>query len=421
MTKFDRFERQLPDLFVDLASARVPDYFDDLLQVTARTRQRPAWASIERWLPVDLTIPAPLGRARLVPRLALLVLVGLLALAALLAFVGSHRTQLPAPFGPAANGALYFNTASGDVLTADPMTLASKTLIVAKPAANAEGVLPSRNGLLIAFGTKVTGGEQLSVANADGSNLHVLPGTWINQSEIDWSPTDAEIAIVSDVAGVPSISILEADGSSSRSLKLGLEVHNLWYLADGELLFHGATLTDAQTYGIYIVNPDGSGLHAISQTSTVDNWLGVIPSPDGARLLYYKWVDVPLEHGRLHVIDTASGTDTSILVAGTTASDEFESPIFSPDGRSILFKWFTSDGNVRLATVPAGGGTAVLFGPAVHYDVSPDPLFSPDGRSVIAWYPALKELWLFDPSGQVADRKLALAVTDVPTWQRVAP
>jgi hypothetical protein len=421
MSTFDRLERQLPELMADLASARVPDYFDDLLQATARTRQRPAWASLERWIPVDLTMPAPLGRARLVPRLALLLLIGVLAVAAVLVLVGSHQTRLPPPFGPAANGLLYFEAANGDVVSADPVTLATRT-IMKVPAANADGVMPSRNGRSIILMSKVAGVEQLSIANLDGSNLRVLPGSWTNFSEIDVSPNDAQIAIVSDIEGVPSISIIEANGSSSRSLNLGLETHSIWYLPDGRLLFQGSTTTGVPRYGIYTVNTDGTGLQLIGKTDVVNTWLSLMPSQDGKRLVYHKWVDAPREHGRLHVIDIASGIDTMVQVAGTTPSDEFLDPTFSRDGKSILFKWFTADQAVRLAVVPSGGGTAVLLGPAVHADVPPDGGFSPDDKSVMAWYPSLQQLWLLDPTGRVAgDRKLSLPVTGNPPWQRLAP
>ena len=48
-TPIDPFERQLPDLLPDLAAARTPDYLIDILGQTARTRQRPAWATPGRW------------------------------------------------------------------------------------------------------------------------------------------------------------------------------------------------------------------------------------------------------------------------------------------------------------------------------------------------------------------------------------
>jgi hypothetical protein len=51
-TPIDPFERRLPQTFTDLAAARTPDYLIDILGQTARTRQRPAWASPGRWNPM---------------------------------------------------------------------------------------------------------------------------------------------------------------------------------------------------------------------------------------------------------------------------------------------------------------------------------------------------------------------------------
>src|SRR4029078_9915810 len=60
MTTFDRIERRLPELIEELASATVPDYFDDMLRHTSRSRQRPAWSALERWLlmgVIDRSVP----------------------------------------------------------------------------------------------------------------------------------------------------------------------------------------------------------------------------------------------------------------------------------------------------------------------------------------------------------------------------
>ncbi len=86
-----------------------PDYVDDLLTQTARSRQRSAWRFPERWLPMDLTARAPTITGRQVPfRLIGLVALVVLALAVGAAlFVGSQR-RLPAPFGPAANGVIVY-------------------------------------------------------------------------------------------------------------------------------------------------------------------------------------------------------------------------------------------------------------------------------------------------------------------------
>jgi hypothetical protein len=64
MTTIDPFERELPSALDDLADARTPDYFIDLLGRTARTRQRPAWAIPGRW-------PIPMPAHTIRPTLAL--------------------------------------------------------------------------------------------------------------------------------------------------------------------------------------------------------------------------------------------------------------------------------------------------------------------------------------------------------------
>lgn len=62
MTPIDPFERQLPVALTRLADPRTPDYLTDILGRTARTRQRSAWRSLERWLPVpSLTSPRALA------------------------------------------------------------------------------------------------------------------------------------------------------------------------------------------------------------------------------------------------------------------------------------------------------------------------------------------------------------------------
>ena len=45
LEQFERFERGIPQLMDELASPQLPDYLDDMLRQTARTSQRPAWAS----------------------------------------------------------------------------------------------------------------------------------------------------------------------------------------------------------------------------------------------------------------------------------------------------------------------------------------------------------------------------------------
>ena len=102
MTAFDRFEQDLPELMTELAAARVPDYLDDMLRQSARTRQRPRWSALERWIPMGVI--ARTAPVRQVPWRSIVVaaLLIVLAAAAVALFVGSRQRRLPPPFGPPA-------------------------------------------------------------------------------------------------------------------------------------------------------------------------------------------------------------------------------------------------------------------------------------------------------------------------------
>ena len=70
MTAFDRLDvldARVSGALDEIAAPSRPDYLDDIFQVTARTRQRPRWTFLERWLPMDTAIVRPAGRFRAIP------------------------------------------------------------------------------------------------------------------------------------------------------------------------------------------------------------------------------------------------------------------------------------------------------------------------------------------------------------------
>ena len=143
MTTFDRFERAIPELMTELAPARVPDYFDDMLRQTASHRQRPAWSYPERWLPVEITARPLSARSFPWRPLAILALIALLVAAGLAVYVGS-QAKLPPPFGVAGNGVLLYHAPGGAVVSFDPKTGAQSTL--ATEADHRGEPVPSRDG-----------------------------------------------------------------------------------------------------------------------------------------------------------------------------------------------------------------------------------------------------------------------------------
>jgi Tol biopolymer transport system component len=421
MTPFDRVEQHLPELIDELASAHVPDYVDTLLQRTTRTRQRPAWSSLERWLPMGV-----IARTAFVPRLPwrALALVALLVLAivgALLFASGSSR-RLPAPFGPAANGSIPYSTDGGDINSVDPMTGVSTT-IVGGPGKDKAPLL-SRDGTKFLF-VRDEATEALFVANVDGTGVRRLAEGFFAPSDLDrspfeWSPSGAQVAAVADVfpGSLRNLTILATDGSATTTLDLGLNVSDVSWRPNGrELVFRGEK--DA-TYGLYLVNADGSALRAIAPVNDLQyDWREPMLSQDGSLITFASSGGV--SNDGIHVLGVDTGVDRLLEFDGSVDYQEYM-PQFSPDGAHLVFQRYGEGDKNQLAIVPvAGGGKAVPIGPRqANGGAAPFVSFSPDGSMILATYPTDGTTWLLATNGG-SDRQASWAGTKFQSWQRLAP
>jgi Tol biopolymer transport system component len=424
MTTFQRFEESIPRLMDDLAPARVPDYFDDLLQATANQRQRPAWTYPERWLPVDITArPVALRSIPLRPML-IVVIVTLAVVAGLVALAGS-RPALPPPFGPAGNGLLVTAFPDHSIVTIDPVS--GRTSVLAPASANRGEPIPSRDGRRIMFFQDVPGAAPIVVTDFDGSHPTVLAGEYVEPASFDWSPDDRHLAFTARSRGTVAISVAATDGSSATTLPLERDVRDLWYLPDGRLAIIAAAErggrcdrdlgTGPSGCALFTVRTDGTGLDPIVPASAFDG-LGVNPSPDGSKVLYVQWSAGA--DGRLRVVDLETREDRPVPISDPPARYSINHAWFSPDGTSILFDFFEVDGD-HWAVIAASGGPIRRIGRT--WTGEADAAWSPDGRSVIAWYKTDgggDELWLLDPTGAGNDRRLPIDLPWLPMWQRVS-
>ncbi|HYC07517.1 MAG TPA: hypothetical protein VEG29_06295 [Candidatus Binatia bacterium] len=119
MTTHDGFTPLLDAWLAEEGRITTPDYLDEVFTRTSRMRQRPAWLSPGRWLPMSTTtLDARLYSLRpAVKYVALAVVLIAAVLAATLLLAGAHR--VPPPFGPAANGRVFFD-ASGSIVSTMP-------------------------------------------------------------------------------------------------------------------------------------------------------------------------------------------------------------------------------------------------------------------------------------------------------------
>jgi Tol biopolymer transport system component len=398
MNRSDGFDRHVSEWLHADAEHRVPDHLGAVLRRTRTERQRPAWSSLERWLPVDTTFRPGLFSAssrRLV--LAALVLVALLAL--VLVAVGSRQQRLPAPFGPARNGVLLAS-ADGDIFRIDPTTGQHTSLIGGSQFDF--GPLFSRDGTKFSFlrGAPTDCGKSdcgliLVVANADGTGVQALTQGLPALDSVDWSPDGRQIAILSEAPTFNGhvIDVVNVDGTGMRTLDVGRPAHEITWLpsAANEIVFRGEQLnaTDPPP-GIFAVRSDGTGLRQISTTpaTSANDYHTIALSPDGTLVAYRD--DGDPGGFQIHVMDLQ--TKAARILPGPRGQ---LGPVFSPDSRLVVYLRGLPNDQYQLVVAPADGSTSgTAVGPTGP--LGPDGptinnyFWSPDGTAVLANYDADK-------------------------------
>ncbi len=423
MNPSDAFDRHVSDWLHADAEHRVPEHLDAVLRRTRTERQRPAWSSLERWLPIDISRhrsvfsqPAS-GRT-----LALLAVLALLITAIVAFAVGSHH-PLPAPFGLARNGALLAS-ANGDIFSIDPRTGADSPLI--KDANQDFGPLFSRDGTKFLFLRAGNGGLKLVVANADGTGVREITPAVDGLDQVDWSPDSTRIAFLSGTNGRHAINIINVDGTGLETLPVRQPANQLnWLPPDGrQILFRGEHLLDSDPpAGIFSIRPDGTGLRQVSTRPALDknDYQDLAVSPDGTLVAYR---DVALEgRFRVRLLDLRTGGDRDLWEPADAVGSG--GPVFSPDGRSILYLRWYADNSTQLVLAPLDGSqTDIALGP--HGPLGQDGptinnyQFTPDGTAVIANYDSEKVERLLpvdgSPAAVLIRGDLAFAA-----YQRLAP
>ncbi len=424
MTASERFEHRLETGLVDLAEARFPDYFDDAIAETRRTRQRPAWTFPGRWLPMDIA-----RRRAYVPSLpwrAIALAITLLLIAALTLLIVGSRPRLPAPFGLARNGEIPFDT-NGDLYIGDPITGSSR-LLLAGPETDIDPAF-SRSGSLIAF-VRIEPGDDRSTLwtiRPDGSRLtKVTPQPLIAQNYWDWGGSDDTLVYSSKEAGVPRLHVAKADGSSPP--RILVDDIGIWTVSirppDGrEAVVRG---TDKGHAGVYIVDL-ATGAHrtlvAPDATPYEDHDFGDPRfSPDGMRVAYQHW-DRTFTNMQLHVID-ADGTSDHVIHWDNATFEGW--PVWSSDSKRIVFQRAFQVGTEHLSFGnPFAIGNADGTGKAI--EISPrlggngaHAEFSPDGTKILMRTQDAGTQLILDPNGGPWTT-VPWSSWSYPNWQRLAP
>ena len=220
------------------AEHRVPEHLDAVLRRTRTERQRPAWSSLERWLPVEPTLAShrPPGSpgcwsssADRSPRCC--------------RSVRSARASAPGAVRPGAQRRHRLGH-DGDIYAVDPVTHAERLLVGGETFDFGPGF--SRDGTKFMFlrGAGDAGDDEglsLVVANADGTAIRELTPSVQGLDWIDWSPDSKQIVFLSrKTAKAPGvINVVNVDGSGLTTLDVGKPAHFVSWLPPlgGEIVF----------------------------------------------------------------------------------------------------------------------------------------------------------------------------------------
>src|SRR3954452_14315477 len=403
------------------AAIREPEpLLGEVLARTARTRRRSAWRIPERWFPVSTITTRLEGAPRFPWRAVAVIAILVVALAVGALLVGSRAKPMPAPFGPAQNGALAYSV-NGDIRALDSLTGTAHDVIDGTTFDS--GALFSPDGTRIVFvrGVMASADAELWTGDADGSHQRRLAATpQIGWAE--WSPQGDAIAVSLD--GEQSlIRMVRADGNGSTDIETSLAaaINPIFRPSDGRQVTFRGKATDG-TWGLYLIGRDGSGLKRLdldpgfatdeSYGINADYYFdGPAWSPDGARLVYYTLEPALASLAgpgfRIHVADiSGSGDVTSdrMLEFDPTADDEFAAA-WLPRGDGIVFE--TIEGIVHrlmVADLVPGSQPRDL---GLKDTEGIGFIVSPDGRKVIS-------------STKFGGKDRVIAATDLETLQTTA-
>jgi hypothetical protein len=279
------------------------------------------------------------------------------------------------------------------------------------PAA-ASAAFPGVNGKLAFASTRAgfPSDSNLLTMGADGSAQ--TPVTAMNGDELypAWSPDGARIAFQQDSGPNPEIWTALAGGTDQRRLTNNSDPdhHPAWSPDGTKIVFASDRAAGTALSDLYVMNADGTGQVAITNTPAVDEdfpaW-----SPDGKKIAFSRDGDIATV--------TPDGTWLGLL----TATERFEiEPDWSPSGAQLVYRAGINADDEIFTMYADGSGVTNLTNSGST--VEERPVWSPAGDKIAFVKGAFSsaEVWTMNPNGTGQTRLTTNTFLDVqPSWQPV--